>query len=383
MMPLEPHTRSPSAAPPPPLSAPVCASFPSLRAVLPIPEAPIGPFGGPILTGGKSRDFTIPAGACGIPSTAQAYSLNFTVIPSGILGFLSVWPSGQAQPVVSLLNSDGRVKANAAIVPAGASGGVAVYASNNSHVIIDVNGYFVPATDTSALAFYPLTPCRVFDSRSPATGSPFLTGGQPRDVDILSSPCGVSSAAQAYSLNFTAVPKAPLGYLATWPSGQSQPVVSTLNAPTAAVTANAAIVPSGAAGKITVYTSSDADVIIDINGYFGPPASGALSLFNLTPCRIVDTRGIGAGAPFNGTLPISVSGSSCQVPAAAQAYVLNATVVPSVPLGFLSLWPNGAPQAVVSTLNAGDAARYLRRRHRPHHQRLCQRLRFQPHPAHT
>ena len=310
-----------------------------------------GPFGGPILAAGQPRNFNISAGSCGIPSTAQAYSLNFTVVPNGSLGFLSVWPSGLSQPNVSLLNSDGRVKANAAIVPAGTSGGVAVYASNDSHVIIDVNGYFVPASDTSALAFYPLTPCRIFDSRSTTT----LLAGQPRDIDVLGSSCSVP-AAQAYSLNFTAVPKVPLGYLATWPAGQSQPLVSTLNASTGAVTANAAIVPSGTAGKITVYVSNDSDVIIDINGYFGPSATGALSLFNLSPCRALDTRGVGSGQPFNGTLPVSLSAAPCYVPTTAQAFVLNATVIPSGGLGFLSLWPNGAPQALVSTLNAGDAA---------------------------
>jgi hypothetical protein len=35
---------------------------------------------------------------------------------------------------------------------------------------------------------------------------------------------------------------------------------------------------------------------------------------------------------------------------------MNATVVPSAPLGFLSLWPDGETQPTVSTLNASDAA---------------------------
>lgn len=44
--------------------------------------------------------------ACGIPATASAYSLNITVVPrAGTLGYLTVWPTGQPQPVVSTLNS--------------------------------------------------------------------------------------------------------------------------------------------------------------------------------------------------------------------------------------------------------------------------------------
>ena len=80
----------------------------------------IGPFGGPSMPGQTSRDFAIPNDACNIPSTAEAYSLNVTVVPRPTLGYLTVWPTGQTQPKISTLNSpDGRVKANAAIVPAG------------------------------------------------------------------------------------------------------------------------------------------------------------------------------------------------------------------------------------------------------------------------
>jgi hypothetical protein len=36
--------------------------------------------------------------------------------------------------------------------------------------------------------------------------------------------------------------------------------------------------------------------------------------------------------------------------------VFNATVVPTIALGYLTLWPQGATQPTVSTLNAQDAA---------------------------
>jgi hypothetical protein len=85
-----------------------------------------GPFGGPELGAGSTREFDIPNSSCGIPSTAAAYSLNVTVVPNASLNYLTLWPSGQPQPFVSTLNSDGRVKANAAITPAGSDGGVSV-----------------------------------------------------------------------------------------------------------------------------------------------------------------------------------------------------------------------------------------------------------------
>jgi hypothetical protein len=315
---------------------------------------PTGPFGGPALASQSIRSFTIPSSACGIPSTATAYSLNVTVVPSGSLGYISMWPTGQPQPVVSTLNSlDGRIKSDAAMVPAGAGGAVSVFATDATNVILDVNGYFVPTTVSTAMAFYPVTPCRVADTRNAAgaLGGPSLMGGQIRSFPVLSA-CGIPSIAQAYSLNFTVVPQGPLGYLTLWPVGQAQPLVSTLNAPTGTLTANAAIVPAGTGGKINLYATDNSDVIIDINGYFAPPASGSLSLYPLTPCRVLDTRQ--AAGAFAGTLNVNVTGSGCGTPVTAQSYVFNATVIPSITLGYLTLWPQGAAQPVVSTLNDLD-----------------------------
>ncbi len=321
-----------------------------------------GPFGGPSLSGNTSRDFVIPNSSCSIPATAQAYAVNVTVVPNGSLGYVTVWPTGEPQPLVSNLNSlDGRVKANAAIVPAGVDGGITVFATNNTDVVLDINGYFVPATTSAALAFYPLTPCRVADTRLQLglLGQPFLTAGQARNFPILLSTCAVPATAQAYSLNFTVVPKISLGYLSVWPTGEAQPLVSTLNDTTGTIVANAAIVPAGANGDISVYATNDTDVIIDINGYFAPPQSGGLSFYDLTPCRVLDTRNGKFPQPFSGTLHAAIlngSGSACAVPAQAQSYVFSATVVPPTGLGFLALWPNGTAQPVVSTLNAVDAA---------------------------
>jgi uncharacterized repeat protein (TIGR03803 family) len=317
-----------------------------------------GAFGGPELAAAATRSFDVPQSGCGIPSTAVAYSLNVTVVPIASLGYLSIWPAGEAQPTVSTLNStDGRVKANATITPAGASGGVSVYASDATQFILDIDGYFVPAgTSASGLEFYPLTPCRIADTRNPtgALGGPSLAANTGRAFPVQSSGCGIPSTAKAYSLNITAVPHNSLGFLTAWPSGEAQPVVSTLNATTGAVTANAAIVPAGTSGDVSIVVSDSADVILDINGYFAPPATGGLSLYTVTPCRVVDTRN-GAGA-FDGTLAVPVRASSCAPPATAQAYVLNATVVPTASLSYLTLWAAGGAQPDVSTLNAIDGA---------------------------
>lgn len=322
--------------------------------------------GGPI-PGGTAQAFNLPSlaqsggvqGQC-TPfslSSAVAYSLNVTLVPvnGGPVAYLTIWPTGEPQPLVSLMNSlDGRIKANAAIVPAGTSGSVSVYVANTTNVLIDINAYFDSASDSSALAFFPLTPCRVVDTRS--SGGP-LTGGQEHDFPI-PGVCGIPNNAQGYSFNFTVVPvdNAPVDYLTVWPAGQSKPVVSTLNDLTGTIVANAAIVPAGTENTTAVYPSNTTNLLIDVNGYFAPASSAAnpLSLYTLTPCRILDTRKtIGL---FNGTIPVGIVGSLCGIPNVAQAFTLNATVVPTGGLSYLTLWPEGQTLPVVSTLNALDGA---------------------------
>ena len=315
--------------------------------------------GGPI-SGGTSRSFTVSQlGSCGIPATAAAYSLNVTVVPNGApLGYLTIWPTGAAQPVVSTMNStDGRTKANAAFVPGGYQGAVSVYVSNTTNVVLDINGYFT-GPGGSTLQFYPLTPCRVIDTRNPNgnLGGPALVGATVRSFDMLSSSCIPQSVSiAAYSLNFTAIPY-PSGqamtYLSAWPEGENQPTVSTLNNPTATNVANAAIVPAGSGGGMSVYPSQSSNLAVDINGYFAAPGTGGLSLYAGAPCRVVDTRQ--SGGAFQGEQVVNVEGSDCTLPSTAQGYVFNATVIPQDGFHYLTLWPDGEPQPGVSTLNAAD-----------------------------
>ena len=232
-----------------------------------------GPLGGPSMTAAQTRDFPVLSGACGLPSSATAYSMNVTVVPSGSLPYLTTWPTGQSQPNVSTLNSfTGKVVANAAIVPSGAGGDISVYVAAATQVILDSNGYFGVPGSPGSLAFYPVTPCRVADTRTAqgSFGGPSLTANSTRSFTIPASGCSIPSTAQAYSLNVTVVPVGPLSFLTAWPAGQGRPLVSTLNSFDGSIVANAAIVPAGASGAISVYVTDTTDVILDIDGYFAP-----------------------------------------------------------------------------------------------------------------
>jgi hypothetical protein len=327
--------------------------------------------GGPI-AGGTFQNFNPSGGGCSIPQSSDgviAYAINVTVVPHGGLNYLTVWPTGEEQPTVSTLNSyDGRVKANAAIVSGGSGGDISVFASNTTDLVLDVSGYFTTAD--ASYVYVPVTPCRVVDTRinnGTPFGAPSIPGGTQRSFSLANSACNIPAGALAdggaLSLNITAIPSpGGLDYLTVWgtsPASPGPPITSTLNAPSNDPVANAAIVAmdESTADSVSVFASNTTDLVMDITGYFTTIAiaPGGLSLYENTPCRVLDTR-LTSG-PFSGELTVPfTSGNSCGVPASAKAYVTNATVVPPGPLNFLTLWPDGIAIPTVSTLNAYDGS---------------------------
>ncbi len=154
--------------------------------------------------------------------------------------------------------------ANAAIVPAGSENATAFYAhSNNTNLLLDVDGYFA-APGAGGLSMYPLTPCRVLDTRQ--SGGSFV--GE-KTVNVVGSFCAPPSSAEAYIFNATVVPPGPMLYLTLWPNGEQQPTVSTLNAEDGFITSNMAIVPTNN-GSIDAYAAALTQLILDISGYFAP-----------------------------------------------------------------------------------------------------------------
>ena len=106
---------------------------------------PSGPFGGPALSGGETRAFALPAGACGIPADATAVALNVTTTNATVSGTLTLFPgTGAAPGTTTIAFRPGTIRANNAIM--GLTGGVLSVlnraGSGQVQVILDVSGYF-------------------------------------------------------------------------------------------------------------------------------------------------------------------------------------------------------------------------------------------------
>ncbi len=86
-----------------------------------------------------------------IPSTAEAYSFNVTVVSTAGAGYLVAYPTGASQPFAATLawSAAGATISNAAIVAAGTGGSVNVYTSIGTELVIDMNGYYTAPSDLS------------------------------------------------------------------------------------------------------------------------------------------------------------------------------------------------------------------------------------------
>ena len=66
------------------------------------------------------------------------------VANAGALGFITLWSNGAVQPTVSTLNAiDGAITSNMAIIST-TNGSISVFASNPTHLALDIFGYFAP-----------------------------------------------------------------------------------------------------------------------------------------------------------------------------------------------------------------------------------------------
>lgn len=114
--------------------------------------------------------------------------------------------------------------------------------------------------------FYPVTPCRIFDSRTDAAGP--LAAGSLRVVPFFSS-CGVAAGARAVVVNATVVYPSQAGVLAASPAdGDGFGAVEFPLVP-GRTRAAAAILPLGAPGDVAFLPSAGAThLVLDVAGYF-------------------------------------------------------------------------------------------------------------------
>lgn len=164
----------------------------------------------------------------------------------------------------------GTVITNQAVVHYDSDGNLANDSDALSDDPNDGTGRGDPTAFRVGLGYYTLEPCRVLDSRA---GAPLVDGAL--RTFVLAGVCGIPATAKAAALNLTAISPTDDGFLTLWPSGESQPLATSLNFRTGQTRTNNAILALGAAGAIDARPgiagapdSGSVHLVIDVVGWF-------------------------------------------------------------------------------------------------------------------
>ncbi|MCU1396975.1 MAG: hypothetical protein JWN62_84 [Acidimicrobiales bacterium] len=296
------------------------------------------------------------AGSAGVPpSDAGAVSLNVTVVDPDGAGYVTVFPCGDT-PLASNLNFvAGQTVPNAVIAPISPDGYICLYASVNTHLVADVNGWFPTGS-----GFNSVTPTRVFDTRpdQPQGAVPVVqqrySGANILKVKVAGVAGVPASGAGAVSLNVTAVDPDGAGYVTVFPCGD-QPLASNLNFVAHQTVPNAVIARLSADGYICFFAQVGTHLIADVNGWF---ATGA-GYNAVAPVRAFDTRpeqpqGVVpvVQQKYGGVtvLKVKVAGVAGVPASGASAVSLNVTAVDPDGAGYVTVFPCG-DQPLASNLN--------------------------------
>jgi hypothetical protein len=204
-----------------------------------------------------------------------------------------------------------------------------------------------PTTGGTA-GFVAVDPVRLVDTRISGQAFGRVRAGGQAVLDLRTvSPGGVPAGATAVALNLTAVDAGANGYVRAYPCSAPEPATSNLNQDTGTVQTNAVIVAVGD-GRICLRSSTDVDLVVDLNGWLTPTSN--VGLQPVAARRLLDTRiGLGGNvrlAPGQQIqLPVVGAGST------ATAVSLNVTAVDPSASGFVTAWPCGTERPNVSNLN--------------------------------
>ena len=224
------------------------------------------------------------AGVGGVPLTgASAVALNVTAVEPTGWGYFTVWPCGSPMPLdashVNFVDA-GAVEPNSVLAPIDSTGDVCIWTYADSHVLVDINGWFTSGFEGRA-------PDRIVDTRE-GRGAPVgkLGAGQTLRVPVSGVGDVPAFGVSAVALNVTAAETDGWGFFTVWPCGSPMPPdASHVNfIRSGAVEPNSVLVPVDATGEVCIWTFAAAHVLVDVNGWFTSGFDGR------APDRFVDTR---------------------------------------------------------------------------------------------
>lgn len=136
------------------------------------------------------------------------------------------------------------------------------------------------ASAAGPYSFFPLTPCRIIDTRNAVgpSGGPSLAANTIRNFPVINvNSCGVPNTAKAVAFNITTIQATEAGDLRIFPYQSPVPLASVINFSAADFAlANGAIIPIANIGGLDISVQTDmapgssghVHLVTDVTGYF-------------------------------------------------------------------------------------------------------------------
>ena len=228
---------------------------------------------GRIADGSITRLSIAGRGGSTLPGSVASVALNVTAINGGDNGgYLTVWPCDASRPDASNVNyARSQTIPNLVVSKVSIAGEVCIYNYKAVDLAIDASGYFATTISYTPLA----APARFMDIRlggstidgvaaGPVSGT--VTGGGDPYRLLVGGRGGISTSAGAVLTTVTVVNPAADGYLSVFPCGQATPTVSNINYKAGQTIANTVAAGIGADKKVCIFSSANADVLVDVAG---------------------------------------------------------------------------------------------------------------------
>ncbi len=211
----------------------------------------------------------------------RAFAVNITATEPTAAGFLTAWNgSKHSLPNTSALNyAANTTVTNFAVVPStpchdcGSGSGlpsIGIYTSQDTHVIVDIVGFYDDASLPGGLRFEPVVPSRIADTRT-GQGWPSALG-HATTATVVAPDSLVGPETWALATNVTAVEPTAATYLTVWPAGYTgvqRPNTSNLNPAAGSIVPNAVQTMLGPDYGFHVYNNrGSTHVLVDVVGTF-------------------------------------------------------------------------------------------------------------------
>lgn len=289
------------------------------------------------------------AGRAGLPTSGVGTAmLNVTITSPSASGFTTTYPSGITRPTAhSSSYSTGATISTMVAAKVGSDGRARIYSSASTHIAVDVVGWYPSTGHLRAV-----TPKRVLDTRS-GLGTPRVRLPARGQLDLTIAGGGVvpSTGASAVVLDLAVSAPSQSGWLTVRPTGTTRPMTTHVWFDAGKSRSNLIVVKIGTGGKVTIDSTAQTDVMVDIVGWY-PTTSDNVTLRS---ARLLDTR-TGVGAPAarvaagSATL-VRATGRGGVPTTGVKAVWVTLTALSPVSAGRLTAYRSGSTRPSVATVH--------------------------------